>query len=132
MKSIRSLAVACTLLVSVLQNSSASDAPAAPEQIESFSLKEADQAPKVKQPQARPKYPRDMRRANISGSVVVQFIVSKEGNVIDAKAVKSSHPEFIDAAVEAVSKWKYEPALKDGRAVNCRMMIPIQFNLNNR
>jgi protein TonB len=85
------------------------------------------------QPQARakvpPQYPFEMRRAGITGEVLVEFIVDSNGDVRNAFAVKSTQREFETAAVQAVSKWKFKPGKKGGRAVNTRMQQPISFSL---
>ncbi|MEO6005949.1 MAG: TonB family protein [Opitutus sp.] len=85
------------------------------------------------QPQARakvpPQYPFEMRRAGITGEVLVEFIVDANGDVRNAFAVRSTQREFETAAVQAVSKWKFRPGKKGGRAVNTRMQQPISFSL---
>jgi protein TonB len=97
--------------------------------IEVFDLSKLDQQP-VAQFQARPQYPFEMRRAGIAGEVVVDFIVDNNGTVQNAFAVRSSQREFEAAAIQAVSKWKFKPGRKGGRAVNTHMQVPIVFTLN--
>jgi protein TonB len=92
-------------------------------------LASLDRAP-VARFQARPQYPFEMRRGGISGEVMVEFIVEADGAVRDARAVRSSQREFEDAAVQAVSKWKFRPGQKGGRDVATRMQVPIVFSLN--
>ncbi|MDF3058726.1 MAG: biopolymer transporter TonB [Rariglobus sp.] len=93
-----------------------------------FDLASLDQQP-VARFQARPVYPIDMRRAGISGEVMVRFVVDADGNVRDAVAVRSSQRDFEQEAVNAVLKWKFRPGKKGGIAVNTRIQIPIKFNL---
>jgi protein TonB len=93
-----------------------------------FDLASLDQQPVVRF-QARPNYPIEMRRAGISGEVVVRFVVDAEGNVRDAHAVRSSLRDFESEAINAVLKWKFRPGKKGGVAVNTRIQIPIKFNL---
>ncbi|MCF3651792.1 energy transducer TonB [Synoicihabitans lomoniglobus] len=95
-----------------------------------FDLKNLDQQPTPRF-QAKPNYPFEMRRAGITGQVVVGFIVDARGNVREAYSVKSSHREFEQAAIQAVSKWRFRPGKKDGRAVNTRMQVPIVFNITD-
>ena len=40
---------------------------------------------------------------------------------------KSSHPQFEAPALAAVRQWKFEPAIKAGQRVSCRMRVPIRF-----
>jgi protein TonB len=94
-----------------------------------FDISMLDQTPIAKF-QARPQYPFEMRRAGISGEVVVDFIVDTNGDVQNAYALRSSQREFEAAAVQAVSKWKFKPGRKGGRDVPTHMQVPIVFTLN--
>jgi protein TonB len=80
--------------------------------------------------QTRPNYPFEMRRNDISGQVVVDFIVDAGGHVDRALAASSSNREFESAAVSAVSKWRFQPGRKAGHAVNTHMQVPVVFTLN--
>ncbi len=95
-----------------------------------FDIANLDQAPVAKF-QGPPSYPFEMRRAGISGEVSVAFIVSSNGDVVEAYAIKSTQREFEQPAVQAVLKWKFRPGRKGGRSVNTRMMVPIAFNLSD-
>ena len=97
--------------------------------MEVFDISKLDKAP-VARYQARPQYPFEMRRAGIAGDVLVDFIVNVNGEVQNAYAARSSQHEFEAAAVQAVSKWKFTPGRKGGRAVNTHMQVPIVFTLN--
>jgi len=97
---------------------------------EIFDISKLDQIP---QPtvQVRPQYPFEMRRAGISGQVLVDFIVDTNGDVRNAYAASSTQREFESAAVQAVSKWRFRPGKRGGRTVNTHMQVPIVFSLNN-
>lgn len=95
-----------------------------------FDLANLDQVPQARF-QAKPVYPFEMRRAGITGQVIVGFIVDSNGNVREAYSVRSSHREFEQAAIQAVSKWRFRPGKKGGRAVNTRMQVPIVFNITD-
>ena len=79
--------------------------------------------------QQNPIYPYEMRRAGITGEVNIGFIVDSNGDVRDAYTISSTRREFETAAVQAVSKWKFRPGRKSGRAVFTHMQVPIQFQL---
>ena len=81
--------------------------------------------------QTAPQFPDGMRRAGISGSVSVQFIINTTGDVVYGEVTRSSHREFESAALNAVMKWKFRPARIDGRAVNVRVQQQIDFNLED-
>lgn len=57
----------------------------------------------------QPVYPELARKMNITGTVKVEVVVSANGTVKDAKVV-GGHPVLANAALEAVKKWKFEPA----------------------
>lgn len=97
--------------------------------IEVFDISKLDQVP-VPKFQARPQYPFEMRRSGVSGEVVVDFIVDSNGDVKNAYAARSTQREFEASAVQAVSKWKFRPGKKGGKAVNTHMQVPIVFSLN--
>ena len=97
--------------------------------IEVFDISKLDQQPVAKF-QARPQFPFEMRRAGISGEVLVDFIVDTNGDVRNAFAAHSSQREFEASAVQAVSKWKFRPGRKNGHAVFTHMQVPIVFTLN--
>lgn len=76
-----------------------------------------------------PKFPDDMKRLGTSGLVTVSCLIDEKGNVTEPKVVKASNDAFSEPAVEALAKWKFKPAKKDGSAVAVRVNIPVQFNI---
>jgi protein TonB len=91
---------------------------------------QVDQMPAARV-QARPEYPHAMRAEGISGEVLVDFIVDRNGDVRNAFAVSSSRPEFEAPAVKAVSRWRFTPGLKGGQQVAVHMRVPIVFSLQD-
>jgi TonB family protein len=57
----------------------------------------------------QPEYPELARKMNITGTVKVQVVVSPNGTVKEAKVV-GGHPVLAGAALDAVRKWRFEPA----------------------
>jgi protein TonB len=78
-----------------------------------------------------PVYPFEMRRAGITGSVMVDFIVDTNGDVINAYALSSTQHDFEANAVSGVSKWKFRPGKRGGRVVATHMQVPIAFTLGS-
>ena len=89
-----------------------------------FSLSEIDQKPRPVF-QAAPVYPPKMR--SITGVVSVIFVVDETGKVGSPRVEKSTHQEFEKPAVDAIKQWKFEPAVKGGQRVACKMRVPIRF-----
>lgn len=63
-----------------------------------------------------PTYPDLARRMSISGVVKVQVVVGANGAVKNAKVV-GGHPLLVNAAVDAVKKWRFEPASEETTGV---------------
>ncbi len=63
-----------------------------------------------------PQYPELARRNNISGSARVEVLIAQDGKIKNVK-VLGGHPVLVQAAVAAVSKWRYEPASEESTAV---------------
>jgi RNA polymerase sigma factor (sigma-70 family) len=83
--------------------------------------------------QTAPVYPSALRAAGIGGTVVIAYTVGQDGAVIDARVAKSApQPEFDEAALAAVKKWKFTPGQKDGAAVNTEAQVPIVFSLSKK
>ncbi len=76
-----------------------------------------------------PDFPMDMRRANVGGVVTINCLVDPHGEVQDLKVVKSTNVAFVQPALEALKKWKFKPAQRDGSAVPIRVTIPIRFSM---
>jgi len=65
---------------------------------------------------------------SLSGYVIVQFFVEKDGSIASPKAVRSPDPMLSEAAVKYISampKWK--PALMNDTAVACLFTLPVKF-----
>lgn len=94
-----------------------------------FTLDMLDNTPRTRA-QAAPIYPSEARRQGLAGEVVVEFVVDENGRVLNPRVVRSSHAMFESATLSAVSKWRFEPGRKEGRAVRFRMVAPVVFGLD--
>jgi len=78
------------------------------------------------------KYPTQAQENGIQGRVIVQMIVTKEGDIAEAKVVRSVDP-LLDAealrVINSMPKWK--PGKQKGEAVNVKYTIPVMFRLSN-
>ncbi|HEY1110082.1 MAG TPA: TonB family protein [Opitutaceae bacterium] len=80
--------------------------------------------------QTPPIYPLAMRVLGMEGEVLVDFDITPAGRVEKARALRSSHAAFDDAAVSAVQQWRFKPGVKAGRARSTHIQVPIIFKLN--
>lgn len=74
---------------------------------------EISRKPKVK---VAPIYPDLARRMNIRGTVRLAVVVAPNGSVKSSKAI-GGHPLLVTAAVDAVKRWKFEPAAMESTGV---------------
>jgi TonB family protein len=58
---------------------------------------------------AAPIYPELARRMNLGGKVKVEAVIAPDGHVKSARAV-GGHPVLVQACVEAMKEWKFDPA----------------------
>ena len=78
--------------------------------------------------QPRPQYPQIARNARIQGAVVLQAIISKNGNIENLKVV-SGHPMLRQSAIDAVRQWRYRPYVLNGEPVEVETQITVNFTL---
>jgi protein TonB len=95
-----------------------------------FNPDSLDQQP-IARVRTPPQYPFEMKRSGTTGEVLVDFIVDDRGEVRNAYVIRGTNREFEQAAVQAVSRWKFKPGRKNGRYVNTHMQVPIVFSLND-
>lgn len=77
-----------------------------------------------------PDYPRIAREAGIEGWVDLEFVVRADGTVADPRVLNAQPTGTFDAAaVAAVSRWRFEPVTRDGRAIDQRARMRMRFSL---
>lgn len=78
------------------------------------------------------RYPEAARKDKIEGRVIVQFIIDKDGKVIEPSIARSISPELDNEALRVIKlmpKWK--PGTQRGKAVKVQFTMPVTFNLSN-
>ena len=79
-----------------------------------------------------PDYPPRALSRGIQGWVIVQFTISATGTVKDQKVVDSSNKIFDDAALKAIGRWRYNPKVEEGVAVERKgVQTKLVFQLEN-
>lgn len=79
--------------------------------------------------QIAPVYPPSAREEGITGTVIIEFVVSPTGTVTSAHAVSSPDARLSEAAEAAVLQWRYAPEIKAGSPVSSRLRQAITFGL---
>ncbi|MEZ5978085.1 MAG: energy transducer TonB [Planctomycetota bacterium] len=89
------------------------------------SFTDLDQPPRLTNPENPDLGPKLLKR--VPATVVIAFDVDVRGRVKNPVVLDSTDPAFDKAAVEAVKKWRFDPARKDGEPVAFRMKVPMTF-----
>jgi protein TonB len=76
----------------------------------------------------QPVYPPLARQTRISGTVKLHAIIGKNGAVEQLQVV-SGHPLLVQAALDAVKQWRYQPTLLNGEPVEVDTEIDVIFSL---
>jgi TonB family protein len=74
-----------------------------------------------------PAYPPQLRASRFSAQVTLRAVVDASGYVRDVGVVSSQNVSFSKAAIDAVKKWKFDPARREGCAVPVAMMVNVAF-----
>jgi protein TonB len=75
-----------------------------------------------------PDYPPLARQAHLSGEVVIDTVLDEQGNVTDMQVV-SGPPLLYQAALTALSQWKYEPTYLNELPIAVRMIVTVRFQM---
>jgi len=76
-----------------------------------------------------PAYPGELMQDGVQGTVILTAIIRSDGSVGDIVVAKSLEPRLDHNAVEALSRWLFRPALKDGQAIDLEAVVTVPFRL---
>jgi TonB family protein len=76
-----------------------------------------------------PEYSDEARKAKYQGSVVLWIIVGADGRVRDVRVQRTLGLGLDEKAIEAVRKWRFEPAMKNGQPVAVQVNVEVNFRL---
>ena len=95
-----------------------------------FKLVDGDEvtSPKVVY-KTQPAYPEEAREAKHQGRVVLRMVINDQGTVEDVEVVEGQPYGLNEAAIEAASAWRFEPALHQGEPVAVLYLVTINFRL---
>jgi TonB family protein len=79
--------------------------------------------------QTKPEYPESARAKGIQGVVLLQAVISKEGQPYSLNVLNSPDPALSEAARRAVEQWRYEPTLLNGEPIEVATTIAVRFHL---
>ena len=76
------------------------------------------------------KYPTISQENGVQGRVIVQFVVNRDGSIVDPVVVRGVDPYLDKEALRVISmmpKWK--PGKQRGKAVRVKYTVPVMFRL---
>ena len=77
------------------------------------------------------KYPAICRENNIQGRVLIQFVVNRDGSIVDPEVVRSVEPHLDKEALRVISSMpKWKPGLQRGKPVRVKFTVPVNFKLS--
>jgi protein TonB len=78
-----------------------------------------------------PDYPELARTVRLQGRVILQAVIRKDGTVEEVSVLQSTRPGvgFEQAAIEAIRRWRYEPAVQNGVPLDVYFTIVVEFSL---
>jgi hypothetical protein len=97
-----------------------------------------------------PSYPEEARKNGVEGIFYFKVLITETGSIKFAECVKNDvyaedgklkayqakqkYPQAINQmekeALEAVLQWKFKPAMKEGKAIEAEVMLPIKYKLS--
>jgi protein TonB len=98
------------------------------ERAPTLKISEVDKAPRLIE-KVEPQYDEDARKEKISGTVILSLAINQKGGLEDIAVKRSLDPRLDRNAVEALSKWRFEPAEKGGKPVRVMATVEINFRL---
>ena len=87
----------------------------------------------IESTKVEPEYPKLAREARVDGQVLLQVLVNKYGYIDGISVIRVNRPNlgFETSAISAVSKWRYEPAMQNGKPVKVYFTIVVDFSSEN-
>jgi len=75
-----------------------------------------------------PSYTESALRAKKQGSIALAIVITPEGDVQNVEVCKHLEPSLDQRAVETVSRWKFDPATKEGKPVGVHVTVDVSFS----
>lgn len=77
-----------------------------------------------------PEYSEEAREAKREGTCVLWLVVGTDGKAHDIKVARTLGFGLDEKAIEAVKRWRFQPAQKDGKPVLMQINVEVRFHLN--
>ena len=97
-----------------------------PEEQEIFQV--VEQMPEY--PDGAIRYPAMAAENGVQGRVTVQFVVNRDGSIVDAQVVRGVDPYLDKEALRVINSMpKWKPGMQRGKPVRVRYTVPVNFRL---
>ena len=74
-----------------------------------------------------PAYPMELMKQNVGGTVIVYAVIHADGSVGSVRVLRSVDERIDRYASEAIAKWQFQPAMKNGSPVDVEATFWIPF-----
>ena len=82
--------------------------------------------------QSTPKYTKEAKKLGVEGRIVLQILVRKDGSISDFRIVESLGYGLDEKTIaEMRKKWKFRPATRDGKPLDTRAVVALNFRLGS-
>jgi TonB family protein len=78
-----------------------------------------------------PEYSEQARKVGLQGTCTLLVVVEADGHASHIRVIKSLGMGLDEKAIEAVKRWKFKPALKDGNPVPVQIAIAVAFHFHS-
>ncbi len=79
----------------------------------------------------RPVYTEAARSARVTGTVILEAIITEQGDIENVRVLKGQPMGLDQAAVDAVKTWKFKPAKLDGKPVKVYYVLTVNFQVDD-
>jgi len=76
-----------------------------------------------------PEYSEEARKAKFQGAVLLAIVIDETGHTRDIRVLRPLGLGLDEKAIEAVTKWRFRPSMKDGRPVAVMANVEVNFRL---
>jgi protein TonB len=77
-----------------------------------------------------PSFPKQsLKKVRRGTPIMVEAIITQTGTIACTKIIRSEHDDLNASVLEAIKKWKYKPAMKDGKPVAIYFVITVHIDV---
>lgn len=76
-----------------------------------------------------PEYSEEARKAKFQGTVLLAIVILPDGTTSNIRVIRPLGLGLDEKAIEAVSKWRFRPSMKDGKPVAVTANVEVNFRL---